>query len=54
MSAGSLSPILPGRRWVDGSVADDLPAKRLIKRLFGTNHYIVSMVNPIATAFLAE
>jgi len=44
---------LPGRRWVDGSVADDLPAKRL-SRLFGTNHYIVSMVNPIATAFIRK
>lgn len=50
---GDPQPYLPGRRWVDGSVADDLPAKRL-SRLFGTNHYIVSMVNPIATAFLAK
>jgi len=44
-------PFLPTRRWVDGSIADDLPAKRL-SRLFSTNHYIVSMVNPIATPFL--
>ncbi len=50
---GDPQPYLPGRRWVDGSVADDLPAKRL-SRLFGTNHYIVSMVNPIATAFLSQ
>lgn len=50
---GEPQPYLPGRRWIDGSVADDLPAKRL-SRLFGTNHYIVSMVNPIATAFLAK
>ena len=50
---GDPQPYLPGRRWVDGSVADDLPAKRL-SRLFGTNHYIVSMVNPIATAFLGK
>jgi len=50
---GEAQPYLPGRRWVDGSVADDLPAKRL-SRLFGTNHYIVSMVNPIATAFLSK
>ena len=48
---GEPQPYLPGRRWVDGSVADELPAKRL-SRLFSTNHYIVSMVNPIATAFL--
>lgn len=44
-------PYLPTRRWVDGSVADDLPAKRL-SRLYSTNHYIVSMVNPVATPFL--
>ena len=48
---GDAQPYLPARRWVDGSVADDLPAKRL-SRLFSTNHYIVSMVNPIARAFL--
>ena len=48
---GEVQPYLPARRWVDGSVADDLPAKRL-SRLFSTNHYIVSMVNPIARAFL--
>ena len=46
---GEAQPYLPARRWVDGSVADDLPAKRL-SRLFSTNHYIVSMVNPIARA----
>lgn len=50
---GDPQPYLPGRRWIDGSVADDLPAKRL-SRLFSTNHYIVSMVNPVATAFLSS
>jgi len=44
-------PYLPTRKWVDGSIADDLPAKRL-QRLYSTNHYIVSMVNPIAIPFL--
>lgn len=48
---GEAQPYLPSRRWVDGSIADDLPAKRL-SRLFSTNHYIVSMVNPIAIPFL--
>jgi NTE family protein len=48
---GEAQPYLPDRRWVDGSIADDLPAKRL-SRLYSTNHYIVSMVNPIATPFL--
>lgn len=50
---GDPQPYLPGRRWIDGSVADDLPAKRL-SRLFGTNHHIVSMVNPVATAFIPK
>jgi len=44
-------PYLPTRRWVDGSIADDLPAKRL-QRLYSANHFIVSMVNPIAIPFL--
>lgn len=48
---GEPQPYLPTRRWVDGSIADDLPAKRL-QRLYSTNHYIVSMVNPIAIPFL--
>lgn len=33
-------------RWMDGVVAADLPAKQLA-RLYGTNHYIVSLINPI-------
>ena len=48
---GESQPYLPTRRWVDGSIADDLPAKRL-SRLYSANHYIVSMVNPIAIPFL--
>lgn len=48
---GEAQPYLPTRKWVDGSIADDLPAKRL-SRLYSTNHFIVSMVNPIATPFL--
>ncbi len=50
---GESQPYLPTRRWVDGSIADDLPSKRLT-RLYSTNHYIVSMVNPIATPFLSR
>ncbi len=50
---GEAQPYLPTRKWVDGSIADDLPAKRL-SRLYSTNHYIVSMVNPIATPFLSN
>lgn len=43
---GESQPYLPTRRWVDGSVTDDLPAKRLA-RLYGVNHYIGSLINPI-------
>ncbi len=43
---GKRQPYLPTRRWVDGSVSDDLPAKRLA-RLYGVNHYIGSLINPI-------
>jgi TAG lipase/steryl ester hydrolase/phospholipase A2/LPA acyltransferase len=50
---GEPQPYLPTRKWVDGSIADDLPAKRL-QRLYSTNHYIVSMVNPIAIPFLKK
>jgi len=50
---GEAQPYLPTRKWVDGSIADDLPAKRL-SRLYSTNHYIASMVIPIATPFLSN
>jgi NTE family protein len=50
---GETQPYLPTRKWVDGSIADDLPAKRL-QRLYSTNHYIVSMVNPIAIPFIRK
>jgi NTE family protein len=43
---GNRKPYLPARRWVDGSVTDDLPAKRLT-RLYGVNHFITSMINPV-------
>ena len=50
---GEAQPYLPTRKWVDGSIADDLPAKRL-SRLYSTNHFIVSMVNPIAIPFIRK
>jgi TAG lipase/steryl ester hydrolase/phospholipase A2/LPA acyltransferase len=43
---GHPQPYLATRRWIDGSVSDDLPAKRL-SRLYGVNHFIVSQTNPI-------
>ncbi len=50
---GKPKPYLPSRKWVDGSFAQDLPAKRL-SRLFGVNHYIVSMINPLAVPFVED
>jgi NTE family protein len=44
---------LPSRRWVDGSVSDDMPAKRLA-RLYGVNHYIVSQTNPHVLPFVTD
>lgn len=52
-SQGQLKPYLRQRRWVDGSMAQDLPTKRLA-RLFGVNHYIVSMINPAASFSLSS
>ena len=47
---GKRVPYLPDRKWVDGSVTNDLPTKRL-SRLYGANHHIVSQANPIVTPF---
>ncbi|MGD1935438.1 MAG: DUF3336 domain-containing protein [Candidatus Phaeomarinobacter sp.] len=51
--AGERIPYLPTRKWVDGSVHDDLPAKRLM-RLYGVNHFVVSMVNPLVIPWLRD
>ncbi len=50
---GKRVPYLPGRKWVDGSVTHDLPAKRL-SRLYGVNHHIVSQANPLVTPFASD
>lgn len=50
---GRRVPYLPGRKWVDGSVTHDLPAKRL-SRLYGVNHHIVSQANPLITPFASD
>lgn len=50
---GERVPYLSNRKWVDGSVTHDLPAKRLA-RLYGVNHHIVSQANPIATPFATD
>jgi TAG lipase / steryl ester hydrolase / phospholipase A2 / LPA acyltransferase len=44
---GQRQPYVPSRQWVDGSLTDDLPAKRL-SRLYGVNHFITSQTNPLA------
>jgi len=50
---GERQPYLPSRKWVDGSVSDDLPSKRLA-RLYGVNHYIVSQANPAVLPFITD
>lgn len=50
---GVVKPYLPLRRWIDGSYSDDLPAKRLA-RLYGVNHYIVSLTNPYVLPFVED
>ena len=50
---GEKQPYLKSRRWVDGSISDDLPAKRLT-RIYGANHFIVSQVNPHVFPFVTD
>ncbi|MFT7469571.1 MAG: TAG lipase/steryl ester hydrolase/phospholipase A2/LPA acyltransferase [Candidatus Pseudothioglobus sp.] len=45
-SKGKRKPYVSSRKWVDGSVSDDLPAKRLA-RMYGVNHTISSQANPM-------
>ncbi len=50
---GQKQAYMPARKWVDGSVSDDLPAKRLT-RLYGVNHFIVSQTNPHVFPFVSD
>ena len=50
-SSGRIKAYLRNQRWVDGSFAEDLPFKRM-SRLYGVNHHIVSMINPMAIPLL--
>ena len=50
---GMPRPYLPSQLWVDGSVASDLPAKRL-SRLYGVNHFVASIANPVVAPFIAD
>lgn len=50
---GQRQAYLPKHKWVDGSVTNDLPSKRLA-RLYGVNHHIVSQANPLITPFATD
>jgi NTE family protein len=50
---GNKQAYLASRRWVDGSLSDDLPAKRL-SRIYGVNHFIVSQINPHIFPFVTD
>jgi TAG lipase/steryl ester hydrolase/phospholipase A2/LPA acyltransferase len=43
---GQRQPYVPSRKWVDGSMTDDMPIRRLT-RLYGVNHFISSQTNPM-------
>ena len=50
---GEQCPFIPSRKWVDGSIKNDLPVERLA-RLYGVNHTIVSQTNPHAAPFISD
>jgi TAG lipase/steryl ester hydrolase/phospholipase A2/LPA acyltransferase len=50
---GDRQAYMPKRKWVDGSLSHDLPAKRL-SRLYGVNHFIVSQANPHVFPFVRD
>lgn len=52
-AAGEEQDYLPSRQWTDGSLVDDMPAKRL-SRLYGVNHYIASQTNPVVLMLLSD
>jgi TAG lipase/steryl ester hydrolase/phospholipase A2/LPA acyltransferase len=52
---GETKPYFPSftrQRYVDGSIANDLPMKR-ISELFNVNTFIVSQVNPHVVPFIS-
>lgn len=50
---GKRQPYVPSRQWIDGSITDDLPARRLT-RLYGVNHFITSQTNPMVYWLLQD
>lgn len=51
--SGATVPYMRSKRWVDGSIANDLPMLRLA-RLHNVNHYIVSQTNPHVVPFMRD
>lgn len=49
--SGQIVQYIPSERWVDGSIAEDLPKLRLA-RLHNVNHFIVSQTNPHVLPFV--
>ncbi len=43
---GKRRDYIPSRTWVDGSIMDELPSKRLA-RLYGVNYFVSSQANPL-------
>ena len=52
-ASGEEQDYLPLRKWTDGSLVDDMPAKRLA-RLYGVNHYIASQTNPVVLLLVSD
>lgn len=50
---GEIIPYLKNHKFLDGSIGDDLPIRRLT-RLYGVNHSIVSLVNPLVLPFVSR
>lgn len=50
---GSRKPYHSSRKWIDGSVSQDLPTRRLA-RLYGVNHTIASQTNPLVYPFVND
>ena len=51
--SGDRKIYMPSRKWFDGSISDDIPAKKLA-RLYGVNHFIVSQINPHLVPFIND
>jgi len=51
--SGEVVPYMRSRRWVDGSIANDLPMLRLA-RLHNVNLFIVSQTNPHVVPFMRD